>query len=178
MSKKTDELSKELDGLMWDEQNVSSAALESAFQEAQGSREFVSQWSDALDAKIIAVFSLASVLMGAVPTVGGIEEEGWNLVPWGVAATAWVVTIVLSSLAFAPRIFRVGPDPSVLIGEQWIGAGSTRERYYFFRLRDLAKDWVRNWDIVNTKARMLGLAIPFTAIETGALVIALALREV
>jgi len=132
---------------------------------------FMSQWSDAVDAKVLAAFTLASTLIGVIPAIGGVKADGWEWLPWIVAGIAWAAASLCCALAYSTRSFRVGPSPDVLMDAKWLTL--TPEHYRLYRLRDLGKDWNNNWKVINSKATALGWSIPFIIIESAALVVAL-----
>jgi len=154
---------------------VNDATIELMFSEAQGLQSFTSQWSDAIDAKVLVVFGGASALIGAIPAIGGVKAHGWEWLPWIVAGVAWAITSLLCSIAYGTRPYRVGPEPSTLAKDAWVAV--TPEQYRYYRLQDMGGQWDHNWKEINKKATALGWAIPLVAIESGALLIAMMLQR-
>ena len=155
-------------------QDFNPKTMELMSAEIANIHPFMSQWSDAVDAKVLGSFTLASTLIGVIPAIGGVKAEGWEWLPWIVAGIAWAAASLCCALAYSTRSFRVGPDPSVLMDTKWLTL--TPEYYRYYRLRDLGRDWNDNWKVINNKARALGFSIPFIIIESAALVIALMLQ--
>ena len=154
--------------------SMDPATVEMMYEETTSSGSFMATWADAVDAKVIAIFSVASLLIGAIPAIGGIKASGWEWTPWIVAAFGWFGAGWFCIGAFRTRSFRVGPDPSKLLNEAWTHL--TPDAYRSYRVRDLAKDWLSNWEAINAKAEAMAWAIPMVAIEATALVVALMLQ--
>jgi len=145
------------------------------FDEARQGQAVVSQWADSIDAKALAVFGAASVLIGAIPAIGGVRAHGWEWVPWIVAGIAWALTSLLCWLAYSTREYRLGPNPSVILEESW--RMLTPYLYRYYRIRDMGRAWTCNQSVVNAKAKVLRWALPFLAIESAALLTALMLQR-
>ncbi|MGA2285594.1 MAG: hypothetical protein ABSG55_04930 [Dehalococcoidia bacterium] len=145
------------------------------FDEACQGQSIVCQWADAIDAKALAVFGAASVLIGAIPAIGGVRAHGWEWVPWVIAGIAWAVTSLLCWLAYSTREYRLGPDPSVVLEDSWRMLAPYWYRYY--RIRDMGRAWTCNQSVLNAKAKVLRWALPFLAIESAALLTALMLQR-
>ena len=151
------------------------ATIDIIFEECREGQAFMDQWSNAIDAKVLTVFGGASALIGAIPAIGGVKARGWEWTPWVIAACAWAATSILCTLAYGVRTYRIGPDPSVLLADEWITLAPSdyrSQRIYF-----MGAAWKQNTETVNTKADRLRLAIPLVAIESGALLAALILQR-
>lgn len=154
---------------------TTDATMEIMFDEARQGQAFLSQWADAIDAKVLGVFGAASVLIGAIPAIGGVKAHGWEWTPWVVAGIAWAIASILCWMAYGTRSYLLGPDPSTILNESWTSLAPNS--YRFYRIRDMGKAWSNNQEVINEKAEALGWALPFVAIETGALLVALMLQQ-
>jgi hypothetical protein len=132
-----------------------------------------SQWSDTIDSKVVAVFSVASAILGLAPALKQLHSVGASLAFWIVAASCWVFAVVFCHLAYRPRNFRVDPSPAKLLVPEWLRLDP--DQYQFYRLRDMGKSYEHNRDDLDRKASCLGWAILFTAGEVFALALAFVL---
>ena len=155
---------------VWNEK-VNNETVKLAYEEAKSLQPFMSSWSDAVDAKVIAVFGIASVLIGAIPAIAGTPDSTWEWLLWLPAALFWAGAGWFSIQAFLTLDFRVGPVPGKLLEPEW--AELSPEEYRFYRMRDMAKDYSHNRKQINRKAVALWWSIAFVAAESLALVLAL-----
>lgn len=145
--------------------------LSLAYEEAKGVQTLLSSWSDALDAKVVAVFGVASIIMGLAPVLRRPDAPGWTLIVLLLALACWLAAVFNCRRAYSPKDFRVGPDPASIQESDW--RDLTPAEYRRFRLRDMADSCDFNQERVLEKANALGWAILFTAVEVPLLVLGL-----
>jgi hypothetical protein len=68
----------------WDEDTV-----DAAYGESLRVQELQSQWSDAMDSKAVAVFTVASVIVTLLPALEQLERSGPVLGLWMSAGWRW-----------------------------------------------------------------------------------------
>jgi hypothetical protein len=78
----------------WDAETI-----DLAYQESLPVQELQSQWSDAVDTKVIALFAAGSVLVTLVPTLHR-PVAGLPSVLWCVAGVCWVLAAGMCCFAF------------------------------------------------------------------------------
>jgi hypothetical protein len=149
--------------------------MEIMFNEACHGQDVVSQWSDAIDAKVLSVFGGSTALIGVIPALGGVSAKGWEWLPWIIAGGAWVVVSIFCCIGYRAREYLLSPDPNVILQEAWISLPP--ERYHYFRIRDMGRAWEANRTEIAAKAGALAWAIPFVALESGALLAALIVQR-
>jgi hypothetical protein len=73
-----------------------------AYQEAAGLQQLYAQWADAVDGKVVAVFTVASAILGLAPAFKKLENAGPPLVCWVAAAACWVIAVIFCYSVTAP----------------------------------------------------------------------------
>jgi hypothetical protein len=137
-----------------------------AYAAAEGVRDVQAGWADALDAKIMALFGVGSAILVVVPTLK-TPDTLWARVLWVVAALMWLASCWNCYVGFKPAPFRLGPDPSVLVGEDWLGRSPPHFRLW--RMSSMGKSYLHNSAVLSAKGTALRAALWFTAAEVLAL---------
>lgn len=141
------------------------------YEEARESQRSLMSVPDALDSKIVTIFTLASAIAGFAPKVSTLPPRcsiAWTL--WVLALAAWVVSVTFCAVGFFPRDFRFDPDARNVGVPEWF-AQSQRD-YYVYRLRDMKKSMHHNEGVLKRKVSGLKVAIIATAIEVALLLVA------
>lgn len=131
------------------------------------------QWDafESQDKKIAGLFALATSLITIVPTVlGAFGEEGvgWKLIPFAVAASAYVVSLPLHWLAYRPsEVHLVGNAQAYQ--ETWLEL--SEEEVLRWTVFDLAERQTLNDRQLAEKQARLNQAAIAVAAEAVALVV-------
>ena len=116
------------------------------------------EWLEAMNNKIVAVFSFAAGLAGLATTFAS-SESGY--IP--AALVAFGITAAVCVIAYWPRMIRVSPDPKKLRKPAWLAIEPAE--YQLKRLADLGKDFDDIRRELVLKARLVALAMITTAVE-------------
>jgi hypothetical protein len=157
----TDGIEAPLWGSGWNEESLALAYLAST-----GVRDVQAAWADALDAIIMGAFGVSSVILAVVPTLRTPETTAARLL-WVGAVVFWLVSCWFCYKGFKPAPFRIGPDPNVLMGEDWL-ARSPRD-FQLWRMVYMGKSYLDNAAIISAKGKALTVAVAFAALEVLAL---------
>lgn len=165
-----------------DEMNAESVEL--AYKESLTVQEFLHKRMELIDNKIIAVFSVASVAVVIAPTLAsanGANEEisGLGMIInavggmtaalcWLLALVSWAASATFAILGFWPRRWHVEPNPTRLMGADWLELSPQAFRYW--RLGQLGELTEENSRLCKKKADKLRLAL--VAVSTEVLFIA------
>lgn len=158
----------------WDE-TMNEETIRLAYDEAKALRTLYTDWGDALDAKTVAVFSVASVILSVAPLFHESTPRGLALVVLIAAVICWGVAVMFCHDAYTPRGLRVDPSPHKLLSPAWLSLPPGQ--FYFFRLRDMAKTHNHNRDTLDDKADRLRWATAFVAAEVALLALAFMLNR-
>jgi hypothetical protein len=148
----------------WDE-----ATVVDAYEESLRVQELQSQWSDAIDSKAVAVFTVASVILTLLPAIKPPEV----LALWVLAGMAWIFAAGACLFAFQPRALEIGPNPKTLLDERWLGL--TANEFRLCRMSEMGDSYDFNRDALNAKAHWLTFAVWAAAVEVLSLFLALLL---
>jgi hypothetical protein len=147
----------------WDD-SWDNDTLQLAYEESAGIREIDINWIESIDTKVVAVFSVASAIVGLTPTLRGdaaLSVE--RAVLLGFAGIAWLFAAFRCYFAYQPRGFTIGPNPKRKLDARWLGLTPTYYRYY--ALRDMAEAHEANRIEIVRKGGHLSAAIFATALE-------------
>lgn len=145
-------------------QNLPS--LDLAYEASKGHYEMVAKWNDSLDNKIIAVFSVASLLIGilaAFKSVQAISSPTFYL-----AAVFFIVTASLCWKGFKPKTFMMGNNPKKLL-EQYAPLNTNDAKWYL--LKYSGENYEHNLSILRQKSSALKWAVSTAGIEVMLLLI-------
>jgi hypothetical protein len=163
LEKPTNKMPSWLEG--WDEATVAAA-----YEESLQVQALQSQRSDAIDLKIVVVFTVTSVILTLIPAIGRLEAEGVVLAFWVLAGVAWVFAAGACLFGFQPRALEIGPNPKTLLDARWLGL--TVNEFRLCRMSEMGDSHDFNRDALDTKARWLTVAVWATAVEVLALLLA------
>ena len=137
--------------------------LDLAYDSAVKSHAMSVDANVAIDAKLVTVCTVASVLLG-LSTV--VHLNG----PFLLAAIGfWAVAIGAGLWTYRAQDVRV-MDPRVLVDPRWLSLEATA--YQSHTIEDLARAYGHNHALAEQKARGLFIALCFAAGEVGALALA------
>jgi len=142
--------------------------LELAFDESKDLTAKQDAWIEAIDQKLVAVFTLASAAAGLVPALADTSNAIWL---WGAGVAAWFVAAVLSLLGFWPRKMFVSPNPAAIYVPSWLAIPV--QEYRMKRLGSLGSVYLGNKALISRKAEMLRYAMASSAVEIGLFALAI-----
>lgn len=130
----------------------------------------LTEWSDALDAKAVAIFGVTSAIVAVGPSLLGEERSTTSTALLILAAILWMAAFFYCFQAYNPRRLTMGPNPQKLLDPRWLGI----HQYYFrlYRIRELGAVWDRSTATIDDKAHHLKCALLFGGLEVAALVLA------
>jgi hypothetical protein len=137
-----------------------------AYQESVASVQTLASWYEALDTKIVAVFSVSSVIAVLAPKVADAPKVIWIL-----ALAAWGIAAIACFVAFNTRRYTLDPNPNVLINDKWLELSPDEFREH--RLKRVVQTYGENRKAYNKKDFALKLAMYATGAEVLCLVIAM-----
>jgi hypothetical protein len=147
----------------WDEKTV-----QAAFDESAALYGRLPEWADAIDKKVITVFTLATGIGGVASAFQPWHADSvGSLVCLIVALAALVGAVIACAVSYWPHDFSFGPLPKQLIAGDWFGRPLSD--YQFHRMRRMGQSIERNRDQINIKARRLTYAMIGTGVEVLAL---------
>lgn len=149
--------------------NNQMPSLDLMYELVKDNYERVSRWADSLDNKVIGLFGLTTILIGAVTAVTA-SSIVWNahIIPLCVAIVAFIVSSCFALRCFQTRQFMLGYDPGVLL-EDYASLQPNEAKYWV--MKHDAYNYEHNRQLINEKADALRWAILAAAIEVIALVI-------
>jgi len=131
-----------------------------AFEESRDIVARLDAWIDAIDQKIVTVFTLASALAGLVPAVADTTSTIWA---WRLGGLAWIVTAILCTRGLWPQKAAVCPSPYRIYTPRWLARDA--EEYRMKRLGSLGSVYLENVALIRLKARLLRYAMVAAAGE-------------
>ena len=153
----------------WDEA-WSNGTVDLAFEECVRQQGVFTDWSSSIDNKIVAVFGVASAIIGFVSALQTPDTSGIPLIFWIIAVTCWVVAASYCYRAYGPVDLLMGPNPSNLLDDGWLQY--TPKQYKYQRMRRMGDSFVHNRGELEQKADRLAHAAWFTAGEILSLTLA------
>lgn len=138
-------------------------SLDLAYEASKGHYEMVARWVDSIDNKIIAVFSVASLLIGILATFKGVSPE-WHFtfIIFCLATAFFIATATFCWKGFRTRTFIMGNNPRKLL-EQYAPLNPDETKRY------LLKYWGENYEynltVLRQKSSALKWAIPSAGVE-------------
>jgi hypothetical protein len=148
--------------------------VQQAYDEAREVQSVIEKWPDTIDNKVVAIFSVASVIAGLAPKVHELPARcttSWWL--WVAAMFAWLVSASSCAAAFFPRDYRLDPDVRKVAVPEWYR--HEPKEYLLYRLRDMKRSVAKNDRVIRGKALALKVAIIAAVVEVGLLAAALLL---
>ncbi len=136
------------------------SALALAYAESLTVQPALLDWSDAMDTKLIAIFSVSSVIVTLVPTLGPAGLASSRL--WLAALAAWGFAAYFCCAALMPRSLQVGPDPGKLLGDDWLSLSAPA--FLRARLTYMAEAYNENVPVLVQKAGRIRRALLATAV--------------
>jgi len=130
--------------------------------------EQLSKVADALDTKILGVFSIACIIISVIPAITNKIQYDVSLIPFIVALISFIFILIKSLRVINPENFYVADSPKILREDFWkLQPENTKNQYW----EHLEKSFEENYDKVTTKGRALKCTIQLLSIETIALIV-------
>lgn len=143
------------------------------------SRDIVYEWgrtateqlaheADALDTKIIAIFTAGSVIIGVITALSNKIRLNYTIIPFVVACISFILIFIMSLWVIRAQWVFVADSPRILKEDYWkLEPDEAKEKYWNW----LEKDYDKNYKIIVSKGKALAMTIPLLAIETLALLL-------
>jgi hypothetical protein len=147
-------------------------SLRLAYEEGLKSQPMQSEWADAVDKKVVAVFTVSALLIGVAPA---LKHAAFGSPAWWcflIAMAFWCLAGGCAVFAYQARALQV-LHPQFLLSADWLGSSVNAYRYH--RLRFIGELHEANAAALDQKARWLKRSIRFTAAEVLAIAVALIL---
>jgi hypothetical protein len=129
--------------------------------------EELSKVADALDTKILVVFSVACIVISVITALANKIQLGMSLIPLIVAFISFIVIFIKSLRVIKPQKFYVADSPRILREDFWkLEPEDAKAKYW----GHLEKDFQENYDKVEAKGRTLKCTVVLLFIETMALI--------
>ena len=143
------------------------------FEWVRNSPERLSEIANALDSKIINVFSISCLIIGVITALS--RSLRWNLtiIPFVVACISFILILVFSLLGIRPQwLFNVD-SPRIIREDYWeLAPDEAKKKYWEW----VERDFDDNLKVVKLKGFVLKLIVPLLAMETILLMVWLFLR--
>jgi hypothetical protein len=143
-------------------------ALKLAFEESKDLTVRQDAWIEAIDQKLVAVFTLASAVAGLVPALADTSSAVWL---WRAGGAAWFVAAALSLLGFWPRKMFVSPNPDGIYKPAWLAIEI--DEYRMKRLWSLGTVYLGNKELISRKAGLLRYAMVGATVEVALFALAI-----
>jgi hypothetical protein len=154
-------------------EDLDDKTLQLAFDEAVRLDAGTSGWADALDRKLVAIFSVGTLVFGLAPNLPGLKQGGLVTALFLLAGGFWLISAGYVLRAFRVTGYRRTPDPDTLRGEAWLSLSSANYRVH--RLRELGRSVNANWNVLTQKAKWVQRGLYWTAAEVFVLAVAFVL---
>ena len=136
--------------------------------------ERLSDESDKIDNKAIAIFSVGSAIIGILASLVREMALNWTVTPLLLATVSYIYLAWKTIAAFTTREVIVAENPTKLREKYWkLPQDEAKEKYW----ESLEQSCDYNLYIVGQKGRALRLAIPALSIEVILLLLWLLLRS-
>ena len=155
-------------------ENEAITTIEFVLSETTTSIDKQMSWVDSIDRKAVTLLTLGSALVTILPAVAarlGDLDPAWRLGWLALPGCAYLAAMWFLWDAFKPRTWGLVPDPP-LLQEYWLD--SPVEDVKAVIIEAIAEAYANNQDKIDAKGRSLSKAAILVAVETAALVVALA----
>ena len=143
------------------------------------------QWADSIDGKVVGIFAIAAVILTLAPALHHPGTATIQRALWAEAIICFLGAAWYCYHAYAPRGFRVGPDPKTLRCKEWLALKPSKYRYRM--LGFMGETYAFNQSVLDVKAaarhcwlRFAGLLLrcyswlwPFSSRPPGELLVAI-----
>ena len=162
----------------WDDA-WSADTLQMAYEESASTRDVASSLAEAIDTKVVAMFSVASAIIGLTPSLHGAGDliaaathpSPWRLFFYFVGAVAWVYVAIQCYRAYRPHDFAVGPNPNKALNGAWLRLTPAKYKYYAIKEMGraheinashiLRRGALIRWVMIATIVEVLSLGLAF-----------------
>ncbi len=130
--------------------------------------EQLSKEADALDTKIIAIFSMACLIISVITALANKIRCDTTLIPFVIAFISFIIILVRSLWVIRPQWLFTADSPRVLREDYWeLELEEAKDKYWEW----VEKDFDTNYKIVRSKGQTLLWIVPLLAIETISLIV-------
>jgi len=130
--------------------------------------EELSKAADALDTKILGVFSIACIIISVITALANKIQLDMSLIPFIIAIISFIVILIKSVRVITPQSFYVADSPKILREDFWKLEPEEAKRKYWEHLEN---DFEANYDKVEIKGHTLAWTTKLLAIETISLIV-------
>jgi len=141
--------------------------LKLAFERCEASREAVHGLADAIDNKVLAIFSVTTAVAGLAPSLnhgpGRPLASPWQTLCYFIAGLAWAYVVIQCYRAYSPSQYAITPRPSSLLDGRWLGL--TPAQFQFFAIRDAGEAHEINAALILKRGWFVRSAMIATVVE-------------
>jgi hypothetical protein len=141
---------------------------EMTFDWVRTAPEQLSQVADALDAKILGIFSISCLIISITPAIVGDIQCNLTLIPFVIAIISFLIILIKSLIAINPQKFYIADSPKILREDFWKLEPDKAKEQYWIHLEESFQD---NYEKIKIKGKALAFIIWLLAIETLSMVI-------
>jgi hypothetical protein len=135
-----------------------------AFEESASSRDVVSALADSMDNKVVAIFSVASAIIGLTPALRGDEAISVErAVTFAISVLAWGVAVIQCYRAYQTHDFIVGPNPNKALDAKWLRLAP--EKYQYYAIAEMGRAHEVNAAHILRRGKLLSAAMVATVVE-------------
>jgi len=160
------------------EHKKTKPSIDIIYEMVKDQHTLISAWSDSLDNKVIGLFGLTTLILGAVTALNKayfaspILKEGhvtldWSLAPLVIAALSFIISSIFCLKTFQTKGYSLGVDPRILLEDY---ASFTPDESKHWLVKFDGEHWEQNLKALNEKASSLRIAIIAATVEIIALV--------
>jgi hypothetical protein len=130
--------------------------------------EQLSKVADALDTKILGVFSIACIIVSVIPALTNKIQCSVSLTPFIIALISFIAILIKSLMVLHPQSFYVADSPKILREDFWeLEPEEAKKKYW----EHLEKDFGENYHKLQIKGRALRWTVWLLAIETISMIV-------
>ena len=138
-------------------------SLDLVFELSKSQEELVWKSAESLDSKVMALFSISSLVLGAVLALQPEHLElNLKLIPFAFALLSFVLTMYFSFRSFQVRSFLLGHHPSTLL-DQYASMETDEAKQQL--MKHYGENFDSNYQELEEKARNLRWAVVTSAVE-------------
>lgn len=149
--------------------NQKESSIDLIYEMMKEQHSLLSSWSDSLDNKVISLFSLTALIIGAITALNkGQITTDWHLVPLVISTLSFVVSSLFCLKAYQTKKLSLGLDIKILL-EQYVLSSPIELKYWLIKFD--GEHNKNNIKTMNVKADSVNIAITAGAIEIISLVV-------
>ncbi len=149
-------------------------SMDLTYEWVRTSYERLSEESDKIDNKGLAIFSIGSLIVGILASLVKEINISWAILPFLLSILSYLFLVWQTIVAFTVRRVIVSENPRKLKEKYWeLPKDEAKEKYW----ETIAQSCDYNLYIIELKGKALSLAIPALGAEVFLLIIWLLLRS-